>query len=380
MTSPARWIALGALALAATAALSLLRIPAAALLGPMAAAAVLAGSGRPVQLPPALFTAAQALVGIMIARVFTPALLAEAAQRWPLFLAAVVSVLAAACLIGFALSRWRVLPGTAALWGAFPGAATTMVLMAGDFGADVRLVAFMQYFRVVLVALVASAVARFALPQHGSGAPALSGLLAPIDAVALAATLATAALGTLAGRIARLPAPALLGPMVLGTVLHGAGWLRIELPPLLLASAYAIVGTAVGLRFDRAVLATIGRSLPRIAASLVLLIGIGALLSLALVHLAGVDPLTAYLAMSPGGADSVAIIAAASPRVDVAFVMAMQVSRFAMILLFGPALARRVARWAEPSVDPRRQPSTPKARSIVAPVATRTPGHGEKKQ
>ncbi len=347
MVSAARWSALLALAVTATAALLLLRIPAALLLGPMAAAVVLAGSGRPVRLPPALFTAAQAIVGIMIARVYTPSLLAEAARRWPLFLGAIVSVLAAACLIGFVLSRWRVLPGTAALWGAFPGAATTMVLMAGDFGADVRLVAFMQYFRVVLVALVASAVARLAMPHHGAGASAFSGLLAPLDAVALAATLATAALGTSVGRIARLPAPALLGPMVLGLVLHGAGWLRIELPPLLLAVAYAIVGTAIGLRFDQAVLATIRRSLPRVTASLVLLIGVCALLSLALVHLAGVDPLTAYLAMSPGGADSVAIIAASSPRVDVAFVMAMQVSRFLMILLFGPALARRVARWAD---------------------------------
>ena len=37
----------------------------------------------------------------------------------------------------------------------------------------------------------------------------------------------------------------------------------------------------------------------------------------------GVDPLTAYLATSPGGSDSMAIIAA-STNVDVSFVMAMQ--------------------------------------------------------
>jgi len=52
-----------------------------------------------------------------------------------------------------------------------------------------------------------------------------------------------------------------------------------------------------------------------------------------------VDPLTAYLATSPGGADSVAIISASTP-VDVPFVMAMQMSRFLIILFLGPALAR----------------------------------------
>ena len=45
-----------------------------------------------------------------------------------------------------------------------------------------------------------------------------------------------------------------------------------------------------------------------------------------------------------GGADSVAIIAASS-QVDLPFVMAMQVARFMIVLLLGPALARAVAQW-----------------------------------
>ena len=66
-----------------------------------------------------------------------------------------------------------------------------------------------------------------------------------------------------------------------------------------------------------------------------------------LLHLiVGTDPLTAYLATSPGGADSVAIIAASS-NVDVPFVMAMQMARFILVLLVGPALARAVARWTK---------------------------------
>ena len=62
---------------------------------------------------------------------------------------------------------------------------------------------------------------------------------------------------------------------------------------------------------------------------------------------AGIDPLTAYLATSPGGADSVAIIAASS-HVDVPFVMALQTGRFLVVLLIGPRLARFVARRVGP--------------------------------
>jgi hypothetical protein len=47
--------------------------------------------------------------------------------------------------------------------------------------------------------------------------------------------------------------------------------------------------------------------------------------------------------MSPGGADTAAIIAASS-NVDMPFVMAMQTTRFVVILLTGPAIARFVAR------------------------------------
>ena len=53
----------------------------------------------------------------------------------------------------------------------------------------------------------------------------------------------------------------------------------------------------------------------------------------------GIDPLTAYLATSPGGMDSVAIIAAASDRVDISFVMALQTARFLIVL------RRRARRW-----------------------------------
>ncbi|MCG5475086.1 MAG: AbrB family transcriptional regulator, partial [Sinorhizobium fredii] len=57
---------------------------------------------------------------------------------------------------------------------------------------------------------------------------------------------------------------------------------------------------------------------------------------------AGIDPLTAYLATSPGGLDSIAVIAASSD-VDLPFVMALQTARLLIITLIGPVLARFVA-------------------------------------
>jgi uncharacterized membrane protein AbrB (regulator of aidB expression) len=69
---------------------------------------------------------------------------------------------------------------------------------------------------------------------------------------------------------------------------------------------------------------------------------VGAGVAVALVALAGIEPLTAYLATSPGGADSVVVIAATS-AVDAGFVMAMQLARFLMVLVLGPRVSRYVA-------------------------------------
>jgi membrane AbrB-like protein len=82
-----------------------------------------------------------------------------------------------------------------------------------------------------------------------------------------------------------------------------------------------------------------------VVASILSLIVICAGVGYVLVATAGVDPLTAYLATSPGGADSVAIIASTS-KVDLGFVMAMQTARFILVLLAGPSLARFLARRA----------------------------------
>jgi membrane AbrB-like protein len=79
--------------------------------------------------------------------------------------------------------------------------------------------------------------------------------------------------------------------------------------------------------------------------SILVLMAVCGGLAVLLVVVAGIDPLTAYLATSPGGADSAAIIAMAS-NVDVAFVMAMQTTRLVLVLLIGPSLAGFIARRA----------------------------------
>ncbi len=338
-----RWAGLIALSAAAVLALEAMRLSAALLLGPMVAGVAFAVGGARLRLPAPGFAFAQAVVGCMVARLIPLSTAREIADAWPLFLVSVASVVAASAFIGWLLARWRVLPGTSAVWGSLPGAASAMALMADAFGADARLVAFMQYTRVLVIAVVASAMSRLLMPAGAVVPPISIDWFPAVDPVAFAGTLAIAVGGAWAGTSARIPAGALLLPMVVGVGLHDGGWLSITLPTWLLAFAYALVGWGIGLRFTREILRHVARALQRVLAAVCALVGLCGLLAVVLAHYAGLDPLTAYLATSPGGVDSVAIIASTS-HVDASFVMAMQTARFVFVLALGPAIARFVAR------------------------------------
>ncbi len=341
MRKPAQWAALIVLSALFVVVLHLLHLPAALLLGPMAAGIVVATHGLTLRTPRWTFLIAQAVIGGMIARTMTPAIIVVMMAHCGLFLAAILAVVAASAVLGWLLARWGVLPGTVAVWGSSPGAATVMTLMAGAYGADSRLVAFMQYLRVVLVAVTASVVARLwvSVPAgevtHMIWFPAIAW-------PPLMATLALATLGGYAGQILRIPAGPMVLPLALGAVLQGSGVLPIELPPWLLAVSYAVVGWNIGLTFTPAIVTHVARAFPRVAASILVQIAICGGLAFLLTRLAGIDPLTAYLATSPGGADSIAIIAAGS-SVDLPFVMAFQTIRLMVVIFLSPRLARFMA-------------------------------------
>jgi len=340
-----QWVVLLAASLVFIVPLQLMHLPAALLLGAMAAAILVAVFEGKLAVPHWPYVIAQGLIGCLVARSIGPAILTTLVQHWPLFLAGVCSVLIVSTSLGALLARWKVLPGTTAVWGSAPGAATVMVLMSEGFGGDPRLVALMQFLRVMLVALVASIVARLWVAPGVTTATTAVVWFPAFAATPFWLTLALAVVGAVVGERSRIPAGALLIPLVAGITLSCTGLVVITLPPWLMVGCYVLIGWAIGLRFTREIVLYAARVFPKIVLSTLTLIALCGALAW-LLHIAvGTDPLTAYLATSPGGADSVAIIAASS-HVDLPFVMAMQMARFILVLLLGPTLAKTVARWA----------------------------------
>lgn len=342
MKTAVRWLWLIFYSLLFALALEQLHLPAALLLGPMAIAIVFAAWDKPLIVYRPVIYLAQGVVGCMIARAIPASLFPEIVNNWLLFALTLFSVIIASAVLGWLLTRWQVLPGSTAIWGSSPGAATAMTIMAESYGADVRLVAFMQYLRVVIVALAATLVARIWAPPMGSHAASGLDIIQPVAWTAFGQTSALILCCVVISRYLRIPAGALLLSLAAGITAQEMQLVELELPPALLMVAYAIIGWSIGLRFNRAILLYAAKALPRLLLSILSLVAICGGFAFLLVHFAGIDPLTAYLATSPGGADSVAIIASSS-QVDMSFVMAMQTGRFIIVLFTGPALAKWVS-------------------------------------
>ncbi|PYD69072.1 AbrB family transcriptional regulator [Komagataeibacter swingsii] len=342
---PSQWVLLLLLSVIFTIPLYYIHLPAAVLIGPMLAAMVLAVHDAHLPIPAMPFLLAQGAVGCMVACSLQLSVFVQVLHEGPLFLGGVLCVIMVCTLIGFYLARRNILPGTTALWGSSPGAATAMTLMSESYGADMRLVAFMQYMRAAFVAMAAAVVARMEGGSHVPSAEPAQDWFPPIAWIPFSETMAIIVIGVWLARLFRLSAGAFMIPLALATVPQDMGLLTIELPPWLLVAGYGVLGWGIGIRFTRATLRYASRVFPYVIQAVGLMILTCGLMALLLARVAHVSLLTAYLATSPGGEDTVAIIAATTPGVDMPFVMAMQTVRFVLVLFTGPFLARVLSRW-----------------------------------
>ena len=347
-----QWPALLLCAAAVGQLLHHLTVPAGLFLGPMLVAILFGVSGARLSLNRQVFRFGQGCVGLLVAHSVTWAVLVSVAQSWPLMLLATLITVVLSALVGLGTVRLGGIPGSTAAWGTAPGAASAMVSMAEENGADARVVATMQYVRVVCVVMIGSLVSHLLGATPGSGAVANAPALneGP-HLINIQASVAVVLLGLVVGN--RMPAGALLAPLLIGGALQLSGALTISLPEPLLAFAYGAIGCYIGLRCDRPTVRYVWKRLPTMVAGAVALILLCAACAWGLAMAMGTDFLSMYLATSPGGLDAMAIIAVET-HADVGLVLAMQTLRLFGVILTGAYCARQIIRWTQ-SVEGTRQ-------------------------
>jgi uncharacterized protein len=346
----ARWAAVVAVTVLAALACDLAGLPSpqlfAGLIGGIVAALAF---GWLMALPRLAWSGAQAVTGVALgAYVERPTVEAIGAHIVPVALVS-IATLALTVVAGIVLARVSELDRPTAAFGMIAGGAAGIVAIADELDADNRLVAILQYLRVLIIVVLTPLVASTVFPgDHGFQGGVASQAAGSLGDAALLLVVAVVA-GLVVGRLVRLPAYALLGPMLVasGLTLAGAPF-AVPLPSWIQNLAFAAIGLQVGLRFTPDSMRAAGRALvPGLIAIAGLLVGC-AVLALALAPLADVSTLDAYLATTPGGLYAVLATAVGSGA-NTTFVLAVQVLRLFVMLLAAPVLATWLVRERTPA-------------------------------
>lgn len=348
-----QWTLLATGAMASIALLRALHVPGAVLLGPMLVAIGFALSGAGLKLRPGIFLPVQAVLGSMVASVVSGDLLRLIADHWVVVVTVNILSIVAATLISVVFTRLGWLPGQSAIWGLSPGAASTMMMLGEQRGADPRVIALMQHLRIVLVTLTAIAMAGLVGAAAGPGAEAASPqatvFLTGAVPLHVAATLAgLVAIGVVAARATKWRQAAFWIPLIVGSGLHVTHVATVQIPVLVAATAFGLGGCYAGLRFNRQVLLTCLPLIPAMLFGIVLMVASCiALMWPILRSFDGINALTAFLAVMPGGIDA-AVAVAHGMHASVPVIIAVQVMRVIVITLLAPQMARVVSRYCEP--------------------------------
>jgi membrane AbrB-like protein len=329
----------------------LVGFPAGLVSGSLLAVAAAALLGRSMTVPLPLARVISVLIGISLGGVVTPETL-HGLAAFPFSIA--VMTVATISIIAATTSYLRFVHGwdaRTAVFGASPGALAQVMVLAAEYGADLRAIAIVQVMRVVLLTvLIPTGLALFGLSAAGAGVlGASSGSLSPAE-LALLITVSTFC--GLAMVWLRLPGGLMFGAMIGSGFLHGAGLIHANLPIWAVASAVIGIGAITGSRFANTDPRTLLRYLGAALGSFAVGISVASVFVLMLTTLLSVRVADAVVAFSPGAQDTMMVLALAL-HLDPIFVGVHHLWRFLLVTISLPFQAQRAGRALPPPKDER---------------------------
>lgn len=336
---------IGAVALPAGYAFARIGAPVPWLLGPILAGTLLAFvTHRPWTLPRPVHSFAQVLIGLAIGLSFPADAFSIIGSRLPA-LAVLVGLTAALSLFnGFLLWRWAGVDHATGFLGSIPGAASSMVVMGSELGADARIVTVLQYLRVMLVAILSPIAVEHLVPRIGEGAAIAAEQVVPeFAAWHLVWVITYGLIGVGLSKLLRLPAGFFLGPFlvsVAGTAITGT---TLVVPDWLFSGAMMVVGASIGVQFEWTIVRRLGRIVVVQSGLVLVLMLAAALLGYVFSLVTDVPLVTAFLGSTPGAMEAMVAVSM-ELGADPPFVLAMQMIRFLLLLFTGPWIARWLVR------------------------------------
>lgn len=265
--------------------------------------------GREVFFPKRFRTVFIALIGVLIGAGFSPDVLAILPHLW-VSLVAILAFVAVTHAFGYAIfRRFGGYDRTTALFASMPGGLVEAIMLGEKAGGDVRLLTVHHFARIVLVVVTVPAIIYLWSGEVVGSAAGQSFASEGYDVSDLAAIAATALAGIVFGRLLRLPASHLMGPLVLSAILNGSGLMTLTSPGWLISLAQLVVGVGLGAQFSGLNRHMLMKGFGLGLVSVVAMLAIGAVFTLGLVMALPIDHQALFISFAPGGVTEMSLIA-----------------------------------------------------------------------
>lgn len=316
-------------------------IPGGAFTSALVLTAVACLAGLPLTTPPnVLRSAGRILLGLTVGASVTSETLVIVANALLPVAVTIMAMIGFSLLVSRVITRLTSMSRATALCGSAPGALAAMVALAEDLGGDAPVVASMHLVRLISVLLFTPAFVTTTFHPAHEAAQLLTATTEVPEHLALRLLLMLA-IGFIAGFLAnraKIPAGDLLAGMVVAAVANPL-LLQVRVPASWRIIAQWLVATGVGTGVTREALRGFRPyALAGVLMTLAFIVG-GLGLGRVLSALTPIDLVTAIIGTSPGGADTM-IILAGELGADTHLVTAMHVMRQVIILMVVPVLAR----------------------------------------
>ena len=318
------------------------------LLGPAIAVSLAGLSGLRTGVDARLRDVCFVIIGVAVGAGFDGDALG-AMLRWPLAFIFMAVVLWLVMVVSrFLLTRYFDFDRRSALLAAAPGHLSFVIAVAASGGLDVARVSIVQSVRLLALTLVVPFTA-LAMGVDVTGAVAPQGRAMTLVELAAIAVLAIA-VGLVFARL-RVPAPLLLGAMVVSALGHLTDLATGVLPPWLILPAYLVLGSLIGTRFSGVTPVLLRRGLGAGVTITVVAVGFAALGSVPVAWALQMPLPHVLVAFAPGGLETMiamGVVLGVSPG----FVPACHIARLLVLSALLPAMLGRDPQ----SVDARANP------------------------
>lgn len=302
------------------------------MLGPMIGTTIAAMMNAPIRGPEKLRPIVIPVIGVLLGSGVTAEVLTSAIGWWPSILIMIPSLAISAALSFLFYLKLAKFDPVTAYFCAMPGGLNDMLILGGAAGGKETRIALAHASRILFVVGFVALFYGFVLGVTPSGR---GPNWVPLDALTWRDWLILAAcafVGARLGKLVRLPAPQILGAMILSGAAHVAGLVSVPPPTITVIIAQMVTGTVVGCRFVGSTAGEVGRDVGFATVSTMLMIIVAVFFSWALSLWTGTPLTQSFLAYSPGGLTEMSLLALAMEQ-DVTYVSSLHVVRITIVIL-----------------------------------------------